>query len=66
MNTGSLITIFISGKLVTLKSTKNSVQLKVLNDWTEMSFNDLITEGNFIIISFTNCHVQNLSTLVRQ
>ncbi|XP_052085074.1 uncharacterized protein LOC127722208 isoform X2 [Mytilus californianus] len=33
------------GKLVTLKSTKNSVQLKVLNDWTEMSFNDLITEG---------------------
>ncbi|XP_052072406.1 uncharacterized protein LOC127710519 [Mytilus californianus] len=33
------------GKLVTLKSTKNSVQLKVLNDWTEMSFYDLITEG---------------------
>ncbi|CAC5403193.1 PIF1 [Mytilus coruscus] len=33
------------GKLVTFKSTKNSVQLKVLNDWTEMSFNDLITEG---------------------
>ncbi|CAC5376881.1 unnamed protein product [Mytilus coruscus] len=33
------------GELVTLKSTKNSVQLKVLNDWTEMSFNDLITEG---------------------
>ncbi|CAC5397195.1 unnamed protein product [Mytilus coruscus] len=33
------------GKLVTLKSTKNSVQLKVFNDWTEMSFNDLITEG---------------------
>ncbi|CAC5380150.1 unnamed protein product [Mytilus coruscus] len=35
----------ITRKLVTLKSTKNSVQLKILNDWTEMSFNDLITEG---------------------
>ncbi|XP_071134614.1 uncharacterized protein [Mytilus edulis] len=45
------------GKLVTLKLSKNSVQLKVLNDWTEMSLTDLITEGNFIIISFTNCHV---------
>ncbi|CAC5399566.1 unnamed protein product [Mytilus coruscus] len=44
MNTSSLISIFVSGKLVPLKSTKNSVQLKVLYDWTEMSFNDLITE----------------------
>ncbi|CAG2226589.1 unnamed protein product [Mytilus edulis] len=33
------------GKLVTLKLSKNSVQLKVFNDWTELSLNDLITEG---------------------
>ncbi|CAC5383629.1 unnamed protein product [Mytilus coruscus] len=35
------------GKLVTLKSTKNSVQLKVLNDWTEMSLmTSLLKEQN--------------------